>query len=293
MDASFGQPAHKQMFRPNAGGGGDSSGGSKALFGAGSTELEGPDEPDEPAQVHEPDAIATMHFLVHAGKMLRSFAKSFPACVTTQMARAHLDNTFPDLPAKIDMVAQSEMKYPLNDKQRSMVTDWINQFHAVMKKKVTYAEKQYEVAQYFQHRKPEAWGFMVSGFKMIGMLGLGQKWSTMSESSRNAMWRYVDLMYRDARQYVGYNALSTVIPPEMRDHIQALLEKNGKGGDMEGMTGEDAKAFFTDMKPEMMQGFISNVFSSPEQTNSVMQSVKDVMGKEAGGLTDFMQTLFK
>ena len=259
-----------------------------------STELEGPDEPEITTN-YEPDDMARLHFLIHSKKMLVSFAKAFSQCPSTQMAKAFLDNMFPRLPTKIDNHTHAEMNYKLNEKQKQQVTEWIQQFYNVMQAKVPFQGKTLQVAQFFQHRKAQGWGFMVKHVKMIGMLNLENKWAKMSPTSQNNMWRFIDLLYKDAKQFMGFKNLENLIPPQMRSQLESMMAKTGgpNPANPMGISQEDAQKFVTQMDPAMMQGFISNVFSSPEQTQKIMQSVSDVAGGDMGQLTGFMQNIFK
>lgn len=292
MSDIFGQPASKQQYQPSVGG----SAPSQNVFAqmSTSTELEGPDEPEVQTN-YEPDDMARMHFLIHSNKMLMSFAKAFPSCASTQMAKAYISNQFPRLPLRVDNNTHAEMRYPMNEQQKKTVTDWISQFYKVMTHKVTFNGKTVQVAQFFQHRKPQGWGFVVKHIKMIGMLNLQAKWSKMSDSSKNNMWRFMDILYRDAKQFMGFKNLENLIPPKMRAQLEQMMTKNGgpSGDNPMGISQEDAQKFVTNMDPNMMQGFIQNVFSSPEQTQRVMQSVSDVAGGDMGQLTGFMQNIFK
>lgn len=288
QNQAFGQPPAKQPFAPSTGGGGAPS------FALSPTDLEPPDEPEVEGQ-HEPDEVARMHFLIHCNKMLTSFAKAFRSCPSTQTARLFLENTFPRLPSKIDNNTHAEMNYTLSEKQKEVVDGWIKQFYQVMTHKVTFQGREFQVSQYFQHRKKEGWGFVIKHVKMIGMLHLEKKWATMTQGSQNSMWRYMDLLYRDSKQFMGFKNLENLIPKEMRSQLEGMMAKNGgpSPDNPMGISQEDAQNFLTNMKPEMMQGFISKVFSSPEQTQKIMQSVTDVAGQDMGQLTGFMQNIFK
>ena len=291
MSNLFGQPPAKQPFAQVSSTGG---GPAPSFMAQTSTELDAPDEP-EVSEQFEPDDMARMSFLIHCHKMLTSFAKAFPSCPSTQLARTHLASTFPRLPIRIDYNSHAEMRYPLNEAQKAQVDGWIKQFYQVMTHKVTFQGREFQVSQYFQHKKKEGWGFVIKHVKMIGMLHLEQKWAKMSQSSRDVMWRYMDLLYRDAKQFVGFKNLENLIPQEMRDQLETMMGQNGgpSSDNPMGISQEDAQKFLTNMKPDMMQGFISNVFSSPEQTQKVMQSVSDVAGGDMGQLTGFMQNIFK
>lgn len=284
----LGQPVAKQQFTPSVGQ------SAAPTFTLSPAELDGPDEPEVSAQ-HEPDDMARLHFLIHCNKMLQSFAKAFPSCPSTKMAKMHLMQTFPRLPTKIDYNTHAEMNYPLNQGQKETVDGWIKQFYQVMTHKVTFNGRKFQVAQYFQHKKKEAWSFVIKHVKMIQMLNLGAKWNQMSHNSQNMMWRYMDLLFRDAKQFMGFKNLENLIPPEMRAQLEGMMSKTGgpSADNPMGISQEDAQNFLTNMKPEVMQGFISNVFSSPEQTQKVMQSVSDVAGGDMGQLTGFMQNIFK
>lgn len=287
------QPPSKQQFQPNVGGGGASAQNMFAQLST-STELEGPDEP-EVQNNYEPDDMARMHFLIHSNKMLTSFAKAFPSCASTQLAKTYISSQFPRLPLRVDNNTHAEMAYPLNDKQKQTVTEWITQFYNIMTHKVTFDGKSVQVCQFFQHRKPQGWNFLIQHVKMIGMLNLQAKWGTMSDSSKRSMWRFMDILYRDAKQFMGFKNLENLIPPEMRAQLENMMSKNGglSQSNPMGITQEDAQKFVTNMDPTMMQGFIQNVFSSPEQTQKIMQSVSDVAGGDMGHLTGFMQNIFK
>ncbi len=289
MSNLFGQPPAKQPFARSTGGG-----PAPTFLAPSNTELDPPDEPTMMAQ-YEPDEMARMHFLIHCHKMLTSFAKAFPSCPSTQLARTHLTSTFPRLPLKIDYNSHAEMQYSLNEKQKTQVDGWIKQFYQVMTHKVNFQGREFQVSQYFQHKKKEAWGFVIKHVKMIQMLNLENKWGAMSQGSQDYMWRYMDLLYRDAKQFMGFKNLENLIPQEMRDQLESMMTKAGgpSSDNPMGISQEDAQKFMTNMNPEMMQGFISNVFSSPEQTQKVMQSVSDVAGGDMGQLTGFMQNIFK
>ena len=105
----------------------------------------------------------------------------------------------------------------------------------------------------------------------------------------------MDILYRDAKQFMGFKNLENLIPPEMRAQLENMMSKNGglSQSNPMGITQEDAQKFVTNMDPTMMQGFIQNVFSSPEQTQKIMQSVSDVAGGDMGHLTGFMQNILK
>lgn len=298
MSDIFGQPPAKQQFQqqqPHQQQAGQPAFNASMFQSmATNTELEGPDEPEVETQ-YEPDDMARMHFLIHSNRMLQSFAKAFPSCASTQMAKAFLTNTFPRLPLKIDNSTHAEMRYPLNDAQKNQVNEWIQQLHKVMTHTVNFQGKQVQVSQLFQHRIPQGWGFVVQHVKMIGMLNLQSKWSKMSPGSQKNMWRYMDILYRDAKQYMGFKHLENLIPPQMKQQLEAMMSRNGgpSADNPMGISQEDAQQFLTNMNPEMMKGFISNVFSSPEQTQKIMQSVSDVAGNDMGHLTGFMQNIFK
>lgn len=287
MSNLFGQPPAKQAFSQNIQGGGPAP-----SFSLQPSELDGPDEPESTTN-YDPMEMARMHFLIHCNKMLTSFAKAFPSCPSTQIAKNHLASTFPRLPVKIDHNSHAEMQYPLNDKQKEQVTGWIKQFYQVMTHKVNFKGREFQVSQYFQHRKPEAWGFVIKHVKMIGMLHLEQKWPKMSQSSQNSMWRYMDLLYRDAQQFMGFSNFEKFIPKQMRDQMEAIMAKSTANSSE--FTPEDAQRVFKDMtsNPEMIQGLVSNVFSNPEQTKQMFQSVSDVTGGNLGQLSGIMQNMFK
>jgi hypothetical protein len=297
MNQNVFQPPQKQMYQPNPNQGG---GGAPANFafggGTATTEIEGPDEPEN-QDAHEPDDLARMSFLIHAAKMMISFAKSNPSCGSTQMGKSYLLNTFPNLPLRIDYNGHAEMRYSLSPAQKTSVDGWIDQLYKTMNHEVTSPDgRKFRVSQYFEHKKVQAWQFMSQGFKMVGMLNLGAKWNTMSAGSQNAMWRYMELLLKDARQFVGNKNLENFIPKEMRSELEGLMAKSGgvSADNPMGISPQDAQAFMQSMakKPEVMQGFMSKMFGGdPAATKQMFQSMQDVTGGNFGDLPQMMQQM--
>lgn len=275
FDASNGPPT-KQMYRPNNGGGG--GGGGFAL----NTELEPPDEP-EVQREYDPDAIARIHFLIHSQKMLCSFAKSFPQCTSTQMAQTLFTNLFPNLPPKIDHLAHREMNYQLNDNQKGQVDGWIQTFYQTMTHKVKVNQREFQVWQFFKHRKPEAWGYVIQQVRMIQMLQLRNKWGNMSDGSKNAMWRYMDLLYKDAKQFMGFKNLEKMIPQEMRTQVENIMQNADPANPLASV-----QSLMSQMPPETMQNFVKNVCSNGQNMQNIMQHVSDAVGQDMG---QFMQKM--
>ena len=214
-------PPAKQQFVPSSTSMSQTNAQQQPLLNTFS-ELEGPDEAAH-VEKYEPDQMARLHFLIHSNKLLQSFANAFPACSSTQMAKNFFMNMFPNLPIKIDYATHNEMKYALNEKQKAQVDEWINQFYKVMTHKVQFNGKEFQVSQYFQYRKQEGWSFVIQHVKLIQLLNLPAKWNNMSDTSKEQMWRYMDLLFKDSKEFVGFKNLENLIPKEMKIQLENMI----------------------------------------------------------------------
>lgn len=281
-------PPTKQPFAPTSTQG---QGG----FNLAMPELEGPEEASMPAiPTYEPDAMAMVHFAIHAGKMVRSFAKLDPGCPTTQLAHMGFAKNFPNLPVKIDYNHHTEMKYTLSAAQKKTIEGWIQQLHTVMNHKLPHEGKEYAVSVYVQHKHPGVWKFIEQHVQMMKILNVSSKMDKMSEQSRNFVWKFTDLLYKDAKKFMGFRNLEKLIPEEMRTKLGGMLEQTQANPNTAGfgLGQDDLQNMMKQMDPTMIQTLIGNVFKSPEETQKIMQSVGDLAGQDMGSFAGLLKNVF-
>ena len=283
-----------------AAGGNVGNGGGGGAVANGQGEMEDPIVPDAGEQ-YDPKDMAMIHFLIYAGQLLRSFHKGFPTCLTTTAAAAMYAQNFPRAPLRIDPEKHLEMTYKLNPKQTANLTTMLKQFHDCMHAEITMnkgtpQETKVKVMEFFKRRDNRAWLLISQKVAMVKALDIPGKLATMKKSNVIRCWKFIDLLYGETKKFVACRHLESMIPEQMKEKLQSAMAKTGgpSPDNPMGMSPEDIKTFMTEMDPNMMGSFISNVFSKPDMLQQTMQSVGDLDGGEGfSKVTDMMANLFK
>jgi hypothetical protein len=237
---------------------------------------------------------------MYANQLVDKFVEKYPGDPTIGLIAGAFRGKCPNVPHQIDWVNHTEMNYPLSETQKTEIIQSMAEMYKVMQLKVNLTDpttrtvKEYPVSDFLRPDEPRLWVILHNKVQMLKMLNIPERYKTMLDGTKLALFQFVQALYKEATKRAGYEKLKSLIPEEMEQKVQELMSKHATPGF--GMTSETATNMMQSMASPEMSATMSKIFSSPDALSQTLTSMGEMMGgsgNEMGQVASTLQTMLQ